>query len=35
MIVVADNEKAQKVSGLRINGHAPFINKKNIGCPQW
>ena len=33
MIVVADNEKAQKVSGLRINGHAPFINKKEYWLP--
>ena len=33
MIVVADNEKAKKVAGLRINGHAPFENKKEYWLP--
>ena len=33
MIIVADQEQAKKVNGLRINGHAPFKDKKEYWLP--
>ena len=33
MIIVADEEKAKKVRGLRINGHAHFEDKKEYWLP--